>query len=90
MIQGNDVFMERIAIDGIGVPVCFTFRMMHGKYHMEYKIRTSNPDSDFNMSNFNTGETITFQFTNKSEVPAWLYNDKDAETKLSDVITRTF
>ena len=80
----NDVFKERVAIDGLGKLVLFTFRMMNGEYGIQYKVRTNAPESDFNMRN--TQEEIRFVFDDDAELPPWLTKDAEAQAKLSAAI----
>jgi hypothetical protein len=80
----NDVFKERIAIDGMGKLVLFTFRMLNGEYGTEYKVRTDNPECDFNMRN--TMGEIRFAFDDNADLPEWLMQDTEAQTKLSSAI----
>ncbi len=80
----NDVFKERVAIDGVGKLVLFTFRMMNGEYGLQYKVRTDNPESNFNMRN--TQEQIRFVFNDSDELPQWLIHDTKAQAKLSAAI----
>ncbi len=80
----NDVFKERIAINGMGKLVLFTFRMLNGEYGLEYKVRTDNPECDFNMRN--TQEDIRFAFDDGDEIPGWLKQDEEAQAKLSTAI----
>ena len=92
MKQVSDVFSERITIAGIDKPICFTFRMLHGEYGMEYKIRTVTPQCDFNMSNCTADESTTsiYRFSDEDELPDWINNDVNAQSKLSNAIAQSF
>lgn len=92
MERVNDLFITRIAIEGIINPVCFTFRMMYGEYGVEYKIRTAAPPCDFNMSRSETSTSniTTYKLTDNKEVPVWLNKDKNLQAKLSEAIVNSF
>ena len=84
----SEVFSKRIMIDGLIYPILFTFRMMHRGNRIEYKVRTSNPDSDFNMYNSQTGAS-QFIFSDEKELPEWIHHDKNAQMKISAAIAST-
>ena len=85
----NDTFRKKIIIDGLHYPVFFTFRVLHTNHRTEYKVRTYNPDSDFNMHNTNMGEAKLFKFSDETEIPEWIHSDKNAQEKLSTAIVDT-
>ncbi len=83
----GDVFSKRILIEGLQDAVCFTFRILHKSDRIEYKVRTTNPDIDFNMQDRETGGYAIFEFCDETEIPQWIHHDKSAREKLSIAIT---
>ena len=86
MENGSYAFTKRIIIEGMMFPVSFIFRMLNGD-KKQYKIRTSNPVCDFNISAIN--KNSIFQYEDENTIPQWLRNDKNTETKLSEAIANT-
>ena len=78
------MFSKRFTIQGLGDAILFTFRVLRGEYGTTYKVRTMNPESDFNMQ---VSKLITkFVYSDPATMPKWITSDKALQARISDAI----
>jgi hypothetical protein len=84
MEQVVEMFSKRFVITGIGDTILFTFRVLRGEYGTSYKVRTLNPESDFNMQ---VSKLVSkFVYSDPLSMPKWITSDKGMQAKISEAI----
>ncbi len=86
MPRAIETFSERFSIKGISETILFTFRILREQSGTQYKVRTDNPESDFNMQSSLGLLAMKFVYSDPMHMPAWLTSDKDLQAKISSAI----
>ncbi len=84
MEQTVEMFSKRFMIMGLGDAILFTFRLLRDKHSTIYKVRTMNPESDFNMQV--SPLLMKFVYSDPSSMPKWITSDKGLQAKISEAI----
>ncbi len=86
MARAKETFTERFSIKGLGETILFTFRVLREQSGTQYKIRTDNPESDFNMQSSGGTLGLHFVYSHPAILPEWLKLDKELQAKMSNAI----
>ncbi len=86
MARAIETFTQRFSIKGLSEAIRFTFRILREQSGTQYKVRTENPESDFNMQSSLGLLAMKFVYSDPASMPACLTGDKDLQAKISSAI----
>ncbi len=86
MIRTVETFMKRFSIEGISDTIRFTFHLLRGRRDIRYKVRTDNPEADFDVQGSMGSDGLHFVYTDPAHMPQWLARDQSLQSKISNAI----
>ena len=86
MVRAVDTFTRRFSIKGMSETTRFTFHLLRGQNGIRYKVRTDNPESDFDLHSMGGSHGLHFVYSHPATLPEWLRHDKELQTKMSNAI----
>ena len=86
MVRAVDTFTLRFSVKGMSDTIRFTFHLLREQKGIRYKVRTDNPEADFDMHSKLGLHGLHFVFSDPAIMPEWLTADTDLEAKISNAI----